>query len=154
MFVFKIYVSTIVITENMMWNEVHNIHLFIHSFFFFFWGGGLCWVLDATWVLDPWPGIKPMPPALGARSLNHWTTREVPTDSFFHLFKNICQIYQILIATGDRKMNTIPHPTWLCTSKRDRISSLAFGISQVCMEIVVHHLLAANHQHILTFLKP
>ena len=24
-----------------------------------------------------WPGIKPVPPALGARSLNTWTTREV-----------------------------------------------------------------------------
>ena len=30
------------------------------------------------WDLVPWPGIKPGPPALGARSLNHWTTREVP----------------------------------------------------------------------------
>ena len=29
------------------------------------------------WDLVPWPGIKPKPPALGARSLSHWTTREV-----------------------------------------------------------------------------
>ena len=28
--------------------------------------------------LVPWPGIKPGPPALGAWSLNHWPTREVP----------------------------------------------------------------------------
>ena len=28
--------------------------------------------------LVPWPGIKPGPPALGAWSLNHWTTKEVP----------------------------------------------------------------------------
>ena len=28
--------------------------------------------------LVPRPGIKPGPPALGARSLSHWTTREVP----------------------------------------------------------------------------
>ena len=28
--------------------------------------------------LVPWPGIKPGPPALGAQSLNFWTTREVP----------------------------------------------------------------------------
>ena len=28
--------------------------------------------------LIPQPGIKPRPPALGARSLTHWTTREVP----------------------------------------------------------------------------
>ena len=30
------------------------------------------------WDLVPWPGIKPGPPALGGRSLNCWTTREVP----------------------------------------------------------------------------
>ena len=29
------------------------------------------------WDLVPWPGIKPGSPALGAWSLNHWTTREV-----------------------------------------------------------------------------
>ena len=28
--------------------------------------------------LVPQPGIKPGPPALGACSLTHWTTREVP----------------------------------------------------------------------------
>ena len=31
------------------------------------------------WDLVPWPGIKPRIPALGARCLNHWITREVPT---------------------------------------------------------------------------
>ena len=29
-------------------------------------------------ILVPRPGIEPMPPALEARSLNPWTTREVP----------------------------------------------------------------------------
>ena len=28
--------------------------------------------------LVPWPGIKPMPPALEVWSLNHWTSREIP----------------------------------------------------------------------------
>ena len=28
-------------------------------------------------ILVPRPGIKPVPPALGVLSLNHWTTREV-----------------------------------------------------------------------------
>ena len=28
--------------------------------------------------LVPWPGIEPGAPALGARSLTHWTTKEVP----------------------------------------------------------------------------
>ena len=31
-----------------------------------------------TWVLVSQPGVKPGPPALGAQSLSHWTTREVP----------------------------------------------------------------------------
>ena len=30
------------------------------------------------WDLVPWPGIEPGPPALGVKSLSHWTTREVP----------------------------------------------------------------------------
>ena len=29
-------------------------------------------------ILIPWPGIKPMPPAVETRSLNHWTVSEVP----------------------------------------------------------------------------
>ena len=41
--------------------------------FFIFWP-----CLKACRILVPWPGIKTMPPALGAWSLNHWTTREVP----------------------------------------------------------------------------
>ena len=32
----------------------------------------------SMWVLVSQPGIKPGPPALGTRSLSHWTTREVP----------------------------------------------------------------------------
>ena len=31
--------------------------------------------------LVPWPGMEPGPPALGAWSLRHWTTREVPVCS-------------------------------------------------------------------------
>ena len=30
------------------------------------------------WDVVPWPGIEPGPPALGAWSLSHWTTRELP----------------------------------------------------------------------------
>ena len=40
---------------------------------------GLRWDM---WDLVPWPGIKPRPPALGARSLSHWTIREVPVSAF------------------------------------------------------------------------
>ena len=48
----------------------------------FFWGffwphGSACGI----WV--PWPEIKPAPPALEARSRNHWTTREVHVFCFY-----------------------------------------------------------------------
>ena len=32
----------------------------------------------ACGILVPWPGIDPMPPAVEAWNLNHWTAREVP----------------------------------------------------------------------------
>ena len=41
-------------------------------FFFFFWP---CRV--ARGILVPRPGIEPVPPALEARSFNHWIAREV-----------------------------------------------------------------------------
>ena len=38
-----------------------------------------CRISCGMWDLGPWPGIKPRPPALGAWSLRHWTTRDVPS---------------------------------------------------------------------------
>ena len=32
----------------------------------------------ACGILVPQPGIEPAPPAVAARSCNHWTAREVP----------------------------------------------------------------------------
>ena len=32
-------------------------------------------------ILVPWPGIEPQPPVLGAQSLNHWSTRKVPSST-------------------------------------------------------------------------
>ena len=40
------------------------------------------------WDLVPWPEIEPRPPALGMRSLSHWTTREVITIHSFFFFLN------------------------------------------------------------------
>ena len=37
------------------------------------------------WNLVSWPGIETAPPALGAQSLIHWTTREVPGHPFSFL---------------------------------------------------------------------
>ena len=59
--------------------------LLIFIYLFIYW---LCHVLiSAHWIFDlscgmqdlaPWQEMEPMPPALGAQSLSHWTTREVP----------------------------------------------------------------------------
>ena len=37
------------------------------------------------WDLAPWPGIEPWLPAMGAQSLSHWTTRELPHFFFTRL---------------------------------------------------------------------
>ena len=49
----------------------------------------MCGLLVAAcmWDLVPWPGVKPGPPALGAQSLTHWTTREVPKMHPLFFFK-------------------------------------------------------------------
>ena len=36
-------------------------------------------------ILVPQPGIEPVPPAVEAWSLNHWTTREAPDVQLFEL---------------------------------------------------------------------
>ena len=50
------------------------------SIFFFFWPNHV-----AYRILVPQPGIKPVSPAVGAWSPNHWTSREVPTPLAFCL---------------------------------------------------------------------
>ena len=39
-------------------------------------------VVACMWDLVPQPGMEPGPPALGARSLTYWTTREVSETVF------------------------------------------------------------------------
>ena len=42
------------------------------------------------------PGIEPMPTAVEAVSLNHWTTREVPLYGLFFLIFKLNLIYLLL----------------------------------------------------------
>ena len=42
----------------------------------------------SKWDLVPWPGIEPGYPALGAWSLSHWTTWEVPTTIYWAPTRN------------------------------------------------------------------
>ena len=61
---------------------------FIYYFILFY---VLIWPYHAAFgILAPRPGMEPEPPAVEARSPNHWTTREVPyTDFLKTTFTNI-----------------------------------------------------------------
>ena len=51
-----------------------------HSSLFFLFIFNFFWLHHAACgILVPWPGIEPMPLAVEAWSLTHWTTREVPS---------------------------------------------------------------------------
>ena len=50
-----------------------------YIFFSFLVFGHATWHVESAWgILVLGPGIKPVPPAVEAWSLNHWTAREVP----------------------------------------------------------------------------
>ena len=88
---------------------------FLLSFFLPF---SIFWLHQAAHgILDPWPGIEPMPPTMQVWSLNHWITREVPKvpDSFL---------------TGKFASPTIPShhlkkwEFWVCHNKTLQIEKL------------------------------
>ena len=55
--------------------------------------------------LVPWPGINPWPFVLGACSIGHWTTREVPKSALFNLL-HYCHIFMsIKISCSNLKYN-------------------------------------------------
>ena len=51
-------------------------------------------------ILVPQPGIEPMPPAVEARSPNHWATREVPDQVFSNHFIKRVLLKQNLMCMG------------------------------------------------------
>ena len=53
----------------------------------------------SLWDLVPWPEISPRPSALGAWSLSHWTTREVPMPGFLYF---IGQQFYYIASDGPR----------------------------------------------------
>ena len=58
-----------------------------------------CGLLVAACKQDlvPQPGIEPGPPALGAQSLTHWTTREVPLSARLDLKVNCSLCEEIIL---------------------------------------------------------
>ena len=60
----------------------------VFIYFILFWVFFVCLFVfllhcEAYGILVPWPGIEPVPPAVEALSLNHWTTREIPLSMYF-----------------------------------------------------------------------
>ena len=47
-------------------------------------------------ILVPQPGMEPVPPTVGAQSVNHWTIREVPSLlSIFNTNSKCYSLYQL-----------------------------------------------------------
>ena len=94
------------------------------------------WTLNCSlWDLVPWPGIEPRPPALGAQSLSHWTTREVPKSNFWWMGKPcflldkyqdffVCLFLAIRICSSRRETDTISED--LGMSKQKSVLNLYF----------------------------
>ena len=63
-----------------------------------------------------WPGIKPSPPALGAKSLSHWTTGEAPVYLLvagrvleMHLRSTRSQMMQdVIVLYSEQRLDTFP----------------------------------------------
>ena len=63
------------------WGKCFLLPCFLSVFFFFFWP-----LHAACGFLVPLSGIEPVPPALEAWSLNHWTAREVSLSLLKHCY--------------------------------------------------------------------
>ena len=66
----------------------------------------------ACGILLPWPGIKPMPPALSVQSLNHWITREVPGRVFKDWQHWLCPDLDVLYFTSHLILIRVYFPTF------------------------------------------
>ena len=70
----NIKISWILRILSTCWWHIILVHAGFDNFFFFFF---FVFGHVACRISVPWPGIEPMPPALEAHSISHWTAREV-----------------------------------------------------------------------------
>ena len=70
--------------DSLPWGQKGKGNLFLFCSLFFFFFNVLATCHATCGILAPRPGIETAPPALEARSLNHWTTREVLDICFEH----------------------------------------------------------------------
>ena len=71
-------------TERLNWDELTTC-CFLKKYLFLFIYLTLPGLNCSMWDLVPWPGIKTLPPALGAWCLGHCATREVPAVYFIFI---------------------------------------------------------------------
>ena len=123
--------------------------LLVFFSFFFFWPH-----YAACGILVPRPGIEPVPPALGAQSLNHWTTREVP---LYWLF--ITKHYLVFVTKFKDVYKVKPHvplsslPLFLLqpTFPSDRCQMLTAGVTwtshYLCLVKLIHRTQILFHKN-------
>ena len=75
-----------------------------------------------VWDLVPWSEMEPGPPALGAWSLNYWTTREVPHALFLLFFKSFIYLLLIFGCAGS---------PWLCAGFFSPLVVVSWGYSSL-----------------------
>ena len=103
-------------------------------------------LICGTWDLSSLPRIESRPLAVGAQSLNHWTTSEVAKDHFIILqllrwFSQVNFIITFLLAyLVNKRMNGSGHwEWWLLTSKKRHPDTLCpmVGAHTTTCEVVL-----------------
>ena len=89
---------------------------------------------SAYGILVPWPGIEPLAPALEAWSFNHWTAREIPGASFWHLVHQVPPQIRVLQV---RQKQEAPKCLWFLFQKRTQ-----------CTQVSLEH---SNHLNLITW---
>ena len=59
------------------------------------------------------PGIEPVPPALGAQGLNHWSAREVPIHNAFKAECMFCQVSNLHVKLSAFAVRHVSHAHFL-----------------------------------------
>ena len=125
---------------------VYIIYIFIHIMFcmFLFWFfkylflfiqlavSGLSCTMQTLgcgrWDLVSWPGTEPGPPALGAESHSHWTTKEVPDLCVLKVFMNMAfQIHRRTASSKDPRVALPRFPNTAFASSFSFCSQIIFS---------------------------
>ena len=82
------------------------------------------------WDLVPWLGIEPGSPALEARSLNHWITREIPTNIFKN---NYYASDSTLREYNGQQRNSLPWWGFCSSGRRQTINQINKKLCQTVL---------------------